>query len=773
MCKLFGLVVWGLSWVAASAMDDSRQAFDEAAKLRASDPEQAILGMRRSFELAVASGNVEMAAVAGLNVCGLIHAREQSVEAGKAAREIIAGLNTLTAEEPFDAVRRAQIFGFVQTGLQAEGRIGEACRANRATAEILRGKNVSATADGPAITVGEVKDLQGQLRGLGWRAVLHEAQLLDLTGRTNQARTLLDESAVYFSNDWPSLTEHEQFYAYKLLGYRALVVDFLGYQEEAIAMERELVALAAGRTDLQASPAITEINLLYHVSQWEGPSQALIDQARELSIRSKALGATIGSARLLAKMEFDLQASTQPLEVIAQDLKNNLDQGNFLEATYAERDLLSRRAKSGEAGLENDFAQLLEKLRAQGNKRAEPNVYRDYGKYLLTQNRPADACIMYAEALRLTRAFGWTLHEAPLLVAWGNVCLAAGDLPGARAILTELDAFLRQHPELPAAKRVAAEIGRANILSQLGDEATSKAALDLARETGRDLPAYQLRLLTREAEAAVLAKTPRLPKFGGKAFAPQVQPLEVVTLAAPGENARTRFAVANHSASRVHGAWQVRGPGIVKTAERSVTGVAGQPITTLKLPAAMAPGAESVLNLALSAAGVTDKAQLDVLWQTDETTAVANAAWHASWDPAAKNSTILDASSLQADPFRFVSLFHELAAPIGEDQGIPFRLRSPVPLRMEYYDAKTQQLLAIDANGNGDFSEIGDLHLRGHHGVAAALVPALPTAKNVTVEIHLFAPDGQAIATPPTALTLVAEIYQNGKWAMQAENTLR
>jgi hypothetical protein len=143
------------------------------------------------------------------------------------------------------------------------------------------------------------------------------------------------------------------------------------------------------------------------------------------------------------------------------------------------------------------------------------------------------------------------------------------------------------------------------------------------------------------------------------------------------------------------------------------------------------------------------------------------------WSATATDRLLLDASGLAANPFRSVSLFHELSAPIGEASGIPFRLRSPSALRLEYYDARSQELLAIDANGNGDFTDAGDYHAHSHSGVSAAIVPVSAVSKAVTVEVRIFAPGGVPLLPASSTLVLEAEVYRDGAWVKEAEDTLK
>ena len=196
-----------------------------------------------------------------------------------------------------------------------------------------------------------------------------------------------------------------------------------------------------------------QLNLLRNRSQWNGPSTEILEQAREICQNFAKDGPNSGAFRLLAKMELDLHESEQAMQTLKDDAAYNAQLNHLFESTYADRDLLFNRAEQGEEDLDAEFARLLTRVRGQGNKRAEPSLYREYGNYLLDRKRPAEAIPMFAEALRLTRAFGWTFHEPGLLTPLFNARLEAGDLTGARATLAELDSFLAAHPELPIARR--------------------------------------------------------------------------------------------------------------------------------------------------------------------------------------------------------------------------------------------------------------------------------------------------------------------------------
>jgi hypothetical protein len=155
----------------------------------------------------------------------LIYRQGKVVEAGRFARQVILALDAYEVQDADgDAVRRATIFDYLERGLLMEGRIGEAMRANRAAAETLRGRKVSADADAPPTSLAEVIPLSPELRSLGWRLIERESELLDYAGRTLDSRALLDDTATYLNHNWSQLESSERFYAFKLLASRALLL---------------------------------------------------------------------------------------------------------------------------------------------------------------------------------------------------------------------------------------------------------------------------------------------------------------------------------------------------------------------------------------------------------------------------------------------------------------------------------------------------------------------------------------------------------------------
>ena len=384
LCHLIAVLA---SHCAATANADYIQEFFQARSVEKSDPQASVDGMVRSFHQAVEAKDCEYASVAGLNACLGIYGQGKVVECGTMAREIISALVPLEDLYPESTtLRSVQLFGYMERGLLAEGKVGAAWQANRAAAERLRGKKVSATADGPSVTLADLDSLTPTLRIYGLRLIEREANLLDISGRSNEARTLLDAAATWLGKDWQTRLEPtERFYAFKLLAARAELIDFLGYHQEAIQAEQDLVQAVGGQGIFEQSHRTLRINLLRNLSQWSGPSQEILDQARDIAAQMKTRAVDNQVDRLLAKMEFDFKQSREPIESLRRQALKNQALGDSFEATYSERDGLFARVSLGEANLDAEFHQLLRKIRSYGNKRGEPSLFRSFGSYFRTQ----------------------------------------------------------------------------------------------------------------------------------------------------------------------------------------------------------------------------------------------------------------------------------------------------------------------------------------------------------------------------------------------------
>ncbi|MBN2685958.1 MAG: hypothetical protein JXR40_11815, partial [Pontiellaceae bacterium] len=90
--------------------------------------------------------------------------------------------------------------------------------------------------------------------------------------------------------------------------------------------------------------------------------------------------------------------------------------------------------------------------------------------------------------------------------------------------------------------------------------------------------------------------------------------------------------------------------------------------------------------------------------------AVISGTWSFGSAATEKRTAVIDAHELQDNPFYLIPIHHMIQRlDIDEAQTIDFAVKASSPMRIESYDAYTGTLLAVDANGDGDFLDKGDM----------------------------------------------------------------
>ena len=103
-------------------------------------------------------------------------------------------------------------------------------------------------------------------------------------------------------------------------------------------------------------------------------------------------------------------------------------------------------------------------------------------------------------------------------------------------------------------------------------------------------------------------------------------------------------------------------------------------------------------------------------------------------------------------------------------------MRSAIPLRLEYREAGTGKLLAVDDNGNGVFTDRGDVVSPREHGSNHSDFPVLQPLKDVQfaeIESWIFTKPDSAL-DQHQQIKLPLEIHQDGKgWEEYSSDIIR
>lgn len=194
--------------------------------------------------------------------------------------------------------------------------------------------------------------------------------------------------------------------------------------------------------------------------------------------------------------------------------------------------------------------------------------------------------------------------------------------------------------------------------------------------------------------------------------------------------------------------------------------------TPLRIPDRIVAGQVSSIVPQISSNG-TNTLSVQVAWQSENQPVGRASLWELRWGQTAASQVVLDASFLTSNPFRSLSLYHEIAILPQSGAFVPCRIKSSMPLRLEYYESSSQKILAVDANGNGDFSDEGDMHLVNKDGLAAAMLPLPSGLKQTILEVKLFSIDGKAPNPSGEEITLTTEVFRDKTWVTESVNKLQ
>lgn len=773
MKKIFLLAFLSLSGIAQAASDNYIHLYEQAInQLKAGQP-QAIKVAQRCFDMSIAASDDNYANAIAINGAEYLYKFDKIVDAGKFAEQC----NRVLDEMPDPRLsatrqqkRRIILLGYQERGLQMDGKLGAAWKVNRQVAEVIRGKKVTAESDGAAITIPEILGLSLSLQESAWRLVEREAEYLDLAGRSTEAIKLLDEAAIVIKESWPKWSSGQRFYPTKVLATRAVILDFLGFRIEAMAAQTELEQMLANQQPSINSYINLKMNLLRNQSQWFGPSVEYLRSARQLVSLAEAVSTQKNMRIMVAKMEMDFRESKEALAALQKAHRDSDPSRSAYEDFYSQRDLIQARQRIGEKNLDHEYQAMLLKVRQQGNKRGEPTVYRSYGQYLLDCDRPGDALPMFQEALRLTQSFGWINHQSTIHISIIQCHYRMSDRAGFLAAIGALEKFLSTHPTLPDERLHEAHSSLALYWSELGEAKNMQQHWNAAIKAGESLPEYQKSWITPALQKKILlAQGSFSDKQQQDAMPLQVQPASIASYGQSNTNIRASFTVVNTTKSIVHGHWIISGATATVTKDGKTWNSHN---TELRIPDNIDPDETSILTPEVAQSS-DSLAVITIAWESNNQKPGRASQWELKWGDVAESQTVMDASLLTSDPFRSLSLFHEIAIHPTSADAIPCRIVASQSLRIEYYDCRSQKLLAVDANGNGNFTEEGDLHFASKYGFGAAMIPLPVGAKQTTLEVKVYSADGKAPNPSGEKMTLTTEIFRNDNWISEAVNTLR
>jgi len=600
------------------------------------------------------------------------------------------------------------------------------------------------------------------------RTVRYDSELLSSSARNYDALELLqntDRQATAAGIDG-------DLYRDQLLSAIADEYRFLGHWKKTLGVLDRIVERA---TPNHTTGLTARFNRAYWRSQYEGPQPSFLEEARTVADQIMADGRDSHSGstrRILAKMAFAYREAGYDIGILSNLVDEAEQSGDRMEAIYARRDLADQqRMLSDFAPAEANLLKALAEVRSLGRKRSEPTLYRQYGILLRETGRNGEAIRMLHEALRQTRSYGWTQHLPGLLHSLALAQAAAGDTGGLRTTLAELERLISSGL-LEDDRQMDAGVGVAVCLQALGEPARSRDVLDktvaAARKAG--VPAW----LVRWAEQYRLDQVPAAARSSALDPSADLQPLSIKSVALPGEPAHGRFTLSNYSDRTASGILTVEGavfqdkwdPGtsILQVTLQDAGGKASaqhpfilQPLEEIVIQAATPNGKPARLKLAWKGTGAV--AAPPSIWEV------------AKEEDGSPEVSVTNANLARLNAFYSVRIYHTLLRRGGPaDRPVNFRVSASGPVYVELWDTKKNSLLAVDATGNGLFTDAGDLLLgdSDHDGF-----PDLPCPPGQGTELELRVFPVADVKIAKSEIRLDIQLSGAAGWETSAQNILR
>lgn len=685
---------------------------------------------------------------------------------------------------------RVELLGLLERCSSIMLKLGQGWNYNKQAIVALQ-KESGMPVDRNALDPKLVKNLPLNSRVLGWRLIAREARYLHAVGRSNEARNLLNHAINFSSADQQSSNVRARLYSAKLYNQLSVMESFIGYKKRAIALnQKEASLMAAGGAVRRESYLVAQLNLINNEVCLYGATDAQVSAAREIlkEAETNNLRSRSGIKRLVIKIERDRVETTKRIAELENLSKENQAADQLIESFFTSRNALFERSLLGENDLDSEFNRFLEEARERGEKRVEPRIYRVYGDWLKSKNRYSEALGVYQEALRMTRQFAWHPGVTLIQAKMGAAYLADGQVASAMRVWKQMDDYRRQHPDIPQYATLHAKAITLMALLRAGMENEARELAAQAKQMGKSgrvpekwMAPFQDNILNKYFKKSAVVKVVGDCDAGDPHIDRQpvtLQPMAMQTVARPGQGTSASFYLVNRGAQDMRGQLVVYGTGIALNREFSEENAPVFQVDAharkleVTVPLTLLGGC--LVEIPFSIPVTTNLPNTYQIKWVPEHGGTVLAEWSIVQGEHNQQSIVLNAARLGLSPFVGIPLLHQVGFSPTDGNSKGFRLRSKIPVRIEYREPSSQQIIAVDNNGNGDFTDEGDLFPSPNLPEKQPLAPRVQVEDGTrvgSIEVWIFPRTGHRWGKETL---LYVELYDalNG-WEEYARNVIQ
>ncbi|MEM9479627.1 MAG: tetratricopeptide repeat protein [Verrucomicrobiota bacterium] len=742
-----GFAFWIFFLLASTSRGNYIEGYWEATHMKSRDRDRAIELFEESRQGALADGNM-LYAFFNAQWLGLLHEDNGDFQESVAALEDAISYSVNERSEAIPALRTqkrgvAYIYLYLHTVQKKMTRIAHSQNAIDRHRAFLRSwaREKTGTAHDP-LTNPYPARLSPNLQLHFMRHASAQSDLHHMVGNTREAVALLQR---VIDGGHKALTQDTRDELRRCKSNLVVIEGFLGQTTAANRTLESVIATAQSSRSSNALRAfhIATLNLARGKFKETGPEQKWLDIARNSQAWLEANSST-GNKTMIARMERDMGEEKKARATIDKALEENQKPKSELERLYLERTRLElANLTSGEVD-ETHYEEQLLNFRQRGLLRGEPTCYREYAEFLAANGRYEKAIPLIAQAAALTERFGWSLHLPRLWMTQAGWHDKLGQTDLADALWEKIEALLASEADFPPDRYLEVLVGKVRRLALIGrmEDALATYQRAVAFVAASELTDYQKRHFKVLDPANPVDYWPEPSDESGGTVRPDFQPLASRTVVRLGEPARSRFFLSNPTGFPATG--KLLADGKIASAswnEESLTWT----ITTetekesrrLFSPDFVCGAGERITTELVLLKANEEPVTLELFWQPTASESGEKHSWiaQATADDSGQTSATT-ASVAERSPFYPVPFFQEIHSH-GTTGLQDFRIVSSSTCRTEFYN-DDGKLLAVDANGDGEFSGAGDLLTADRNFEGYPDVTLTTSRSSEVVEFHVF-----------------------------------
>ena len=381
--------------------------------------------------------------------------------------------------------------------------------------------------------------------------------------------------------------------------------------------------------------------------------------------------------------------------------------------------------------LESWLILALDNARKTGNKFDELPLYEKYACFLAMKGRLAEAVYVQQEAVRLAEAMALSKRLEDNLAVLKNLIV---QLPQEVANNAPQESESMADTTPPNADNATSEPNQPKIAT-LGNG-------------GEAITVFQMKTV-------------------------DIQPRTSVSAALPGQEAYGRFYLTNPSTTLVAGRMQLHGPLADGTwLDDHWMTISASPSfaeSVVEHDILMPAGGTYVIDITGLPSEDGTGTEIRCIWTpTGRTNGKVTASWIFEANQTGKRTAVIDAHELNDNPYYLIPIRHMIQRRDNQRrQSVDFSIEASALTRIEAYDARTGRLLAIDADGDGDFLGRGDLVAVDSNRNNLPDVEFEKGQSNASIILYVKPDDGN------THTELSIRLLENGTWRTDAIDTIK